>query len=890
MNSKMQLYQLVTLCVSLALSSSVFSGARLSDAPASVVLPSNNSIIIVPDQMSLSGDVSTQANTVGHCTEGWLSNTPAGSIILGVDPLSCQPTDWDGASISTQVFLDAPYTPTLYVLKLSWPDREGKGLHSPKKNQTAVISLDGHTLWGKRTTQLGTFNDYYGAEHESILTTIVVTQSMTHTLTISVPPQTAWDLSEIKLTAYPYPPKIQGIGYSPYRDCQIPGGTALPSTQNIQDDLWQLFHTANAIRTYAATGVNQQIPALAKAQGLQVFAGAWLDNIPTDEAEIQALITIANTVPVDGVIVGNEYYLRHRTDADIAYLLQRINQVKSGITNPTIPIMTAEIDNLMFLWGSDSAVITTGINPAYKPILDQTDYVLVHIYPFWSGLPIDGAAAFTVQRYKAMQAQIETEYPGQHKRVIIGETGWPSAGNTNHAAVPSPENQERYMKEFMVLAEQQGVEYMYFDAFDELWKIKAEGVVGQNWGYSYSDRTAKYSFYGVLIPAGELSIDPPPYQIYLPLISQSTLPDTPPTTYPIYTEWLAGPGDFVPAYIGDYNDISMDECDRSDPFSGEMAIRASYLPTGTLGWAGASWQYPANNHGDQPQGMDLSWANKVTFRAKGALGGEKIQFSVGGAGTAADPYPESLRPAVSTGFLSLSSSWQTYTINLRGKDLTHIITGFGWSTTQCANPAGATFYLDDIQFEFDANMPPPPTPGPVFPVYTDAAAQENHYVPSGWMGDAATPGRVSLTECWADNPHSGATSIRVAYTQTVMGWAGTYWVHPAENWGDRPGGYDLTGAKRLTFWARSEAPTATVTFLVGGVGYGANCSNPIQPYPDSVCPKIEKVVTLSSTWTKYTIDLLQAPQRNLADIVGGFDWVADHTVTFYLDDIIYEFQ
>jgi hypothetical protein len=447
------------------------------------------------------------------------------------------------------------------------------------------------------------------------------------------------------------------------------------------------------------------------------------------------------------------------------------------------------------------------------------------------------------------------------------------------------------MKEFMVMAEQQGVEYMYFDAIDEMWKIQAEGVVGQNWGYSYSDRTAKYSFYGILIPPGELPIDGlSPYQIYLPLISRNTLPVTPAATYPVYTEWLAGPGNFVPSYLGDYIDIGMDECDRSDPFSGEMAIRTSYQPTGDLGWAGAVWQYPANNHGDQPQGVDLSWANKVTFRAKGAVGGEKIQFFVGGAGTAADPYPESLRPAVSTGFLSLGSDWQIYTIDLRGKNLTHMITGFGWSTTQCASPAGATFYLDDIQFEYDANMPLPPAPGSSFPVYTDAAAQNNHYAPSGWMGDAVVSGRVSLTECWADNPYSGTNSVRVAYTQSVVGWAGTYWVHPAENWGDRPGGYDLTGAKRLTFWARSEAPTDTVTFLIGGVGYGSNCSNPIQPYPDSVCPKIQKVVTLSSTWTKYSIDLLQEPQRNLGNVVGGFGWMADHPVIFYLDDIVYEFQ
>jgi len=742
----------------------------------------------------------------------------------------------------------------------------------------------------------------------------VVTQSLTHTLAISVPAQTAWDLSQIELSPYPYPAQIRGIGYSPYRDCQIPGGVVQPSSQDMEEDLWRLFHTTNAIRTYAATGVNRQVPALANKLGLPVYAGAWLDhgdNPSLDEPEIQALITLANTTTLQGVIVGNEYYLRHRTPADVTYLVQRIMQVKNGLSNPNLPIMTAEIDNVMFGWQSNASTVTTGILPAYRPILDATSVVLVHIYPYWSGLPIDGAAAFTVQRYKAIQNLIAQEYPGQNKRVIIGEAGWPSGGSVNNLAVPSPENQERYLREFLFLAEQEGVDYMFFDAFDELWKITNEGSVGSHWGYSYTDRTAKYNFYGVLLPTEALY----PYRIYLPYIAKESASQAlaslwvddkvaPLLSNPIlasgsspflvYTEWpMVGSPNFVGSgFSGDIGNVSQYECDRTDPYSGEMAIRASFSPTGTLGWGGVSWLYPENNFGTMPQGIDLSWANKLTFLAKGAAGGEKIQFFVGGVGTQADPYPDSLRPQASTGYIQLQNTWQQYTINLRGQNLTHVVRGFGWSTDRCANPGGAAFYLDDIQFEYDPNLPPPPLPGPTFPVYTDAGAQSNHYVPSGWMGDGEVPGRMSLTECWSSNPHSGTTSIRIAYTQVITGWAGIYWTYPAENWGDRPGGYDLTGAKRLTFWARSDTPNAQIGFLIGGIGYpnGTSCTMPQYLYPDSVCPKIEQTVTLSPTWTQYTIDLPSNPPRDLGRVVGGFGWVATQAVTFYLDDIVYEFN
>ncbi len=414
----------------------------------------NTVITVTPEQMTFSGDVATRVNTIGHCTESWLSTMPTGSIILGVDPNSCDPKDWNGASASANVFLPNVYPSTTYVLELSWPDRDGKGLHSPLKNQTASLSFDGHPVWSKRTTDLNDFGEYYGAQHESIKTTLVVTQSSTHTLTFTLPAKTAWDLSTITLTAYAISSKIQGVGYSPYRDCQTPGGAQLPGVQDMQEDLTRLFHTSNAIRTYSSTGVNSQVPAIAASLGLPTFAGAWLDNNANDATEIQGLINLAHSYPLKGAIVGNEYYLRHRTPADIEYLRQRIIQVKGNIP-PGIPVTTTDVDDLMFVWTNGKPAIS----PVYRPILDQVDVVMVHIYPFWAGLPIDGAADYTIAHYNAIQSLIEREYPGQNKHVIIGEAGWPSAGDPVSQAVPSPQNQRRYLLEFFRLAEQQGVEY-----------------------------------------------------------------------------------------------------------------------------------------------------------------------------------------------------------------------------------------------------------------------------------------------------------------------------------------------------------------------------------------------------------------------------------------------
>ncbi len=47
--------------------------------------------------------------------------------------------------------------------------------------------------------------------------------------------------------------------------------------------------------------------------------------------------------------------------------------------------------------------------------------------------------------------------------------------------------------------------------------------------------------------------------------------------------------------------------------------------------------------------------------------------------------------------VKLTKDWTEYTIDLSGKDLTRIKTGFVWTVAGQGSPV--VFYLDDIQFE-----------------------------------------------------------------------------------------------------------------------------------------------------------------------------------------------
>jgi hypothetical protein len=116
---------------------------------------------------------------------------------------------------------------------------------------------------------------------------------------------------------------------------------------------------------------------------------------------------------------------------------------------------------------------------------------------------------------------------------------------------------------------------------------------------------------------------------------------------------------------------------------------------GGQGWAGVFWLYPSNNWGDMKTGYKLTGAKKLVFSARGEKGGEAVTFKMGGVGMG-HQYPDS--DTASSDPIVLTKDWKEYTIDLTGKDLSHVIGGFGWVGTAKENQSNATFYLKDIYY------------------------------------------------------------------------------------------------------------------------------------------------------------------------------------------------
>jgi exo-beta-1,3-glucanase (GH17 family) len=77
--------------------------------------------------------------------------------------------------------------------------------------------------------------------------------------------------------------------------------------------------------------------------------------------------------------------------------------------------------------------------------------------------------------------------------VLISETGWPDQGSPFQGSVPSRGGRDAVLRRHRRWAEADGIEIFYFAAFDEAWKVGAEGDVGAYWGLWDKDARPKFA-------------------------------------------------------------------------------------------------------------------------------------------------------------------------------------------------------------------------------------------------------------------------------------------------------------------------------------------------------------------------------------------------------------
>jgi len=295
---------------------------------------------------------------------------------------------------------------------------------------------------------------------------------------------------------------FSAICYEGYRDGQMPGGTE-PTCAEVQQDLAIIGPYTHGIRTYGSNPADHDgmcIPGIADQMNLDLHMGVWIDDTYTDDVNygaIDASIGIVcgasagqNGCPqgpsvhpsIKTFIVGNEYLLR-------------VQEAKGNLVTSEARLV-AYIKYARARIPSSIEVVTSDSYPTWltasAALYNAVDSIVWQSHPFWESISIDMAAAHFATTHQEVLSKMQSY--GITKPERCGETGWPWA-DSDGAAVGSEANQAQYLKDLNAYAFGAGLEYWFFEGFDESWKSStahtgsAEGDVGGKWGMWQADRT-----------------------------------------------------------------------------------------------------------------------------------------------------------------------------------------------------------------------------------------------------------------------------------------------------------------------------------------------------------------------------------------------------------------
>ena len=267
--------------------------------------------------------------------------------------------------------------------------------------------------------------------------------------------------------------KLYCASYAPFHGSQTPfDPTTHIEPSQIDDDLAQLARITGCIRTYSVDFGLDRVPEIARKHGLNVLLGVWLSSKPErNQFQIATGIALAKQFPdvVRAVIVGNEVLLRGElSSADVAAALRA---VKAQVPQP---VTYADVWEFWL---------------RYRELANAADFITIHILPYWEDFPIPAEQA--ADHVASIRSRVAAEFPG--KEIVIGETGWPSAGRMREGALPSRVNQARVIQDILARGRRENFRVNVIEAYDQPWKRQLEGTVGGHWGL-LDDATRTFKF------------------------------------------------------------------------------------------------------------------------------------------------------------------------------------------------------------------------------------------------------------------------------------------------------------------------------------------------------------------------------------------------------------
>ncbi|CAO3694671.1 unnamed protein product [Umbelopsis ramanniana] len=224
------------------------------------------------------------------------------------------------------------------------------------------------------------------------------------------------------------------------------------------------------IRTYAqqCNQLDLILNAIKSAGGgMTVLTAVWIDG--NNSNYLTEVKTLTHTLSsnklsssyISGVLVGNEVLFNKVISS--SQLAAKIKDVKSKVKSHGLLVGTCEIP------------------PSFtSAIISASDFLVANIHPYFGQVPATQAAQNLVLQFNNLKKNVKG------KPLIVGETGWPTAGATYGQSVPSTHNLQTYINNIQCI--DKSIKYFFFDSVDSPWKTPG---VEQHWGVWKSNGASK---------------------------------------------------------------------------------------------------------------------------------------------------------------------------------------------------------------------------------------------------------------------------------------------------------------------------------------------------------------------------------------------------------------
>ncbi|MBP7823055.1 glycosyltransferase [Candidatus Gracilibacteria bacterium] len=287
-----------------------------------------------------------------------------------------------------------------------------------------------------------------------------------------------WSYIDRPREVKPSPDKLDCVSYNPYKnEYSLDENKKHVTPETIENDFKIIAKRFRCVRTYTTLHGMDRVPEIAEKYGLSVVMGVWVSpDLIENMYDLEKAIELANVhkTSVTHLLVGNEAlfpFSDYKIPPRYLYLYLLYAQSETET-----PISTGEIAST---WDQ------------YRMLGDLSDFIAVHIFPYWNNVPIDGALNFLEGEYRLM-----TElFP--NKEIFVAETGWPSNGVDHGKASANLLNEATYVRSASKYLEAKKVRYNIIEAFDQPWKIfGGEKHAGGSFGVFDEHGREKFSFSG----------------------------------------------------------------------------------------------------------------------------------------------------------------------------------------------------------------------------------------------------------------------------------------------------------------------------------------------------------------------------------------------------------